>query len=70
MLIFLLGGLFEGEVIVIRGLVSVDVNLGGVVVIFVLSLRSFFVYNIVVMGLEFICCLNLKYEKKKVFSKF
>lgn len=67
MLIFLLGGLFEGEVIVIRGLVSVDVNLGGVVVIFVLSLRSFFVYNIVVMGLEFICCLNLKYEKKKSF---
>lgn len=69
MLILLPGGLLEGEATVIRGSASADVNPGGAAATSALSLRSSSVHNTAAMGLEFICCLNLKHEKKKVFSK-
>lgn len=65
MLILLPGGLLEGEATVIRGSASADVNPGGAAATSALSLRSSSVHNTAAMGLEFICCLNLKHEKKK-----
>lgn len=69
MLILLPGGLLEGEATVIRGSASADVNPGGAAATSALSLRSSSVHNTAAMGLEFICCLNLKHEKKKSFQQ-
>ena len=53
----------------IRGSASADVRPGGAAATSALSLRSSSVHNTAAMGLEFMCCLNLKQTEKKVLNK-
>ena len=52
----------------IRGSASADVKPGGAAATSALSLRSSSVHKTAAMGLEFMCCLNLKHTKNR-FSK-
>lgn len=54
------GGLAEEEVTLIRGSTSADDRPGGAAATSALSLRSSSVHNTAAIGLEFMCCLNLK----------
>ena len=49
----------------IRGSTSADVKPGGAAATSALSLRSSSVHNTAAMGLELMCCLNLKQTNKK-----
>lgn len=62
------GGLPEGEATVIRGSASADVKPGGAAATSALSLRSSSVHNTAAMGLEFMCCLNLKQKIAQILK--